>query len=52
MPQMSPMNWLMLFTFFSTLLIIYNIMNYYSPYNKFTYKMTSKLPSKYIFWKW
>nr|UFZ12933.1 ATP synthase F0 subunit 8 [Protohermes cangyuanensis] len=29
MPQMAPINWLMLFILFSMILILFNIMNYY-----------------------
>nr|YP_010827589.1 ATP synthase F0 subunit 8 [Cheddikulama straminea]WFD61185.1 ATP synthase F0 subunit 8 [Cheddikulama straminea] len=52
MPQMMPLNWLMLFTFFSTLLIIFNIMNYYTNYNKSTSKKMPKTTSKTLNWKW
>nr|AIW64896.1 ATP synthase F0 subunit 8 [Ictinogomphus sp. MT-2014] len=30
MPQMAPMSWTFLFLFFTTSLIIFSIMNYYS----------------------
>nr|YP_010022592.1 ATP synthase F0 subunit 8 [Sarcophaga josephi]QOP39440.1 ATP synthase F0 subunit 8 [Sarcophaga josephi] len=30
MPQMAPINWLMLFIIFSIAFIIFNVMNYYS----------------------
>nr|YP_010024738.1 ATP synthase F0 subunit 8 [Pseudothemis zonata]QOQ35033.1 ATP synthase F0 subunit 8 [Pseudothemis zonata] len=29
MPQMAPMSWIMLFIFFSLMLVIINILNYY-----------------------
>nr|ANJ70506.1 ATP synthase F0 subunit 8 [Hygrotus inaequalis] len=29
MPQMAPMNWLMLYMFFSAMFIMFNFMNYY-----------------------
>nr|UFZ13958.1 ATP synthase F0 subunit 8 [Taeniochauliodes natalensis] len=52
MPQMSPMNWLMLFLFFSMMLIMFNIMNYYlinplsMKYSIKNFKMNS------LNWKW
>nr|YP_010598385.1 ATP synthase F0 subunit 8 [Cilnia humeralis]UIX55329.1 ATP synthase F0 subunit 8 [Cilnia humeralis] len=52
MPQMMPLNWLMLFSFFSILLILFNIINYYSPYNKISLKMSKKLTYKTMNWKW
>nr|ASY97875.1 ATP synthase F0 subunit 8 [Miomantis caffra] len=52
MPQMMPLNWLMLFTFFSLLLITFNIINFYSSYNKFYLKPSSKLMIKSLNWKW
>nr|AVN68345.1 ATP synthase F0 subunit 8 [Euphyllodromia sp. Z257] len=52
MPQMMPMSWLMLFIYFSILIIMFNYLNYY---------IQIKYPSKTIFnmklmkvmkWKW
>uniref|UniRef100_UPI0030022DBF ATP synthase F0 subunit 8 n=1 Tax=Chilo infuscatellus TaxID=236790 RepID=UPI0030022DBF len=34
MPQMMPINWIILFLFFITIFIIFNIMNYYIFINK------------------
>nr|YP_009689607.1 ATP synthase F0 subunit 8 [Coquillettidia chrysonotum]QEE94284.1 ATP synthase F0 subunit 8 [Coquillettidia chrysonotum] len=34
MPQMAPINWLILFIIFSTTLIIFNIKNYYCNFYK------------------
>nr|AND96344.1 ATP synthase F0 subunit 8 [Heteronitis castelnaui] len=51
MPQMAPMNWLMLFIYFSMIFMIFNIKNYYS----FNYKIkiTKFLKkSNFINWKW
>nr|YP_009827449.1 ATP synthase F0 subunit 8 [Paulhutchinsonia pilosicollis]QIV24526.1 ATP synthase F0 subunit 8 [Paulhutchinsonia pilosicollis] len=51
MPQMAPLYWLTLFTFFSMTFLLFNSMNYFL----FTYNIkkpstkTSKLPLK---WKW
>nr|YP_001542719.1 ATP synthase F0 subunit 8 [Anabrus simplex]ABM89639.1 ATP synthase F0 subunit 8 [Anabrus simplex] len=53
MPQMMPMNWLILFFMFSSTLILFAIMNYYI----FLYNIpspTSKpsLTSNSMNWKW
>nr|YP_002860161.1 ATP synthase F0 subunit 8 [Davidius lunatus]ACB48043.1 ATP synthase F0 subunit 8 [Davidius lunatus] len=29
MPQMAPLSWLLLFMFFTTMMILFNVMNYY-----------------------
>nr|QNJ33253.1 ATP synthase F0 subunit 8 [Elaptus prionoides] len=51
MPQMAPLNWLMLFILFTLVFLIFNSMNYFLfiyPVKKFTTKK-----SKPIFnWKW
>nr|ARH54718.1 ATP synthase F0 subunit 8 [Trachys troglodytiformis] len=52
MPQMAPLNWLMLFLIFSAILITFLVMNYYSstinpPVDSFNKKML-KQPN----WKW
>nr|UFZ13807.1 ATP synthase F0 subunit 8 [Neochauliodes bachmanus] len=52
MPQMAPLNWLILFIFFTILFIMFNIMNY------FMTSPTPKLSSSYnlknypLTWKW
>nr|AXS65453.1 ATP synthase F0 subunit 8 [Cucujoidea sp. 30 KM-2017] len=51
MPQMAPLNWLMLFFYFLTIFITFNVMNYFS----FIYKIKkSSFKSKKISynWKW
>nr|AND96214.1 ATP synthase F0 subunit 8 [Onthophagus cf. jeannelianus] len=51
MPQMAPINWLMLLIYFSFLFMIFNVMNYYSfNYNikLFTFKKKNNL----LNWKW
>nr|QWB85641.1 ATP synthase F0 subunit 8 [Tragosoma depsarium] len=51
MPQMAPLNWLTLFVYFSFILIIFNVMNFFS----FNYSIEkSKLfKVKSLFnWKW
>nr|QNG56200.1 ATP synthase F0 subunit 8 [Pediacus taiwanensis] len=51
MPQMAPLNWLMLFFFFSFIFIMFNSLNYFS----FKYKIKKihsiKKPMN-INWKW
>nr|YP_009995314.1 ATP synthase F0 subunit 8 [Ochthebius atriceps]QNP09717.1 ATP synthase F0 subunit 8 [Ochthebius atriceps] len=51
MPQMAPMNWIMLFLMFTMIFLIFNSLNYFSfkylPLNKsFTNKMNK------LNWKW
>nr|AML26759.1 ATP synthase F0 subunit 8 [Scarabaeidae sp. BMNH 1274750] len=51
MPQMAPLNWLMLFIFFCSIFMIFNIMNYFM----FNYKIKTTLTKKtknLINWKW
>uniref|UniRef100_UPI003002517D ATP synthase F0 subunit 8 n=1 Tax=Astyliasula major TaxID=2908877 RepID=UPI003002517D len=52
MPQMMPLNWLMLFMFFSILMILFNIMNYYIFINKNPSKIKPKMFMKIMTWKW
>nr|QXF68507.1 ATP synthase F0 subunit 8 [Pseudovates peruviana] len=52
MPQMMPLNWLMLFTFFSIMLILFNVMNYYIPFKKASNLSTFKMINKILSWKW
>nr|QXF68533.1 ATP synthase F0 subunit 8 [Yersinia mexicana] len=53
MPQMMPLNWMTLFIYFSTLLILFNIMNYYTTINKSaSIKKSSKTTLKPLYWKW
>nr|AML26467.1 ATP synthase F0 subunit 8 [Staphylinidae sp. BMNH 1274657] len=51
MPQMAPMNWLMLFIMFVMVFMIFNALNYfcflYTPKSTKTQKKTSQ-----INWKW
>nr|QIV24617.1 ATP synthase F0 subunit 8 [Papunya picta] len=51
MPQMAPINWLVLFVYFSLTLLIFTTLNYYS----FSYQSKSlgEKPSKPVIkWKW
>nr|YP_009164770.1 ATP synthase F0 subunit 8 [Nevromus exterior]AKA94248.1 ATP synthase F0 subunit 8 [Nevromus exterior] len=52
MPQMAPINWLLLFIIFSITLIIFNMMNYfiYMPSSPTSENMNFK--KSYLNWKW
>nr|YP_009327168.1 ATP synthase F0 subunit 8 [Orthetrum sabina]ANX09992.1 ATP synthase F0 subunit 8 [Orthetrum sabina] len=53
MPQMAPMSWLMLFMFFSAMLLMINMLNYYLYSPKMNIKKESKEMSfKPSNWKW
>nr|YP_010321741.1 ATP synthase F0 subunit 8 [Asiagomphus coreanus]UKO32835.1 ATP synthase F0 subunit 8 [Asiagomphus coreanus] len=53
MPQMAPMSWLLLFLFFTMMLIMFNTMNYYLFIPKIESRKTSAT-SKILnmSWKW
>nr|UOU85360.1 ATP synthase F0 subunit 8 [Nephrotoma flavescens] len=53
MPQMSPINWLLLFIIFSIILIIFNTLNYFSflPLTPKIYSTTKKIYAP-LNWKW
>nr|ARH54876.1 ATP synthase F0 subunit 8 [Brachypterolus vestitus] len=51
MPQMAPLNWLILFIYFTIVFLMFNSVNYFS----FLYKPKTKTPSKNKIkfnWKW
>nr|YP_010598411.1 ATP synthase F0 subunit 8 [Deroplatys truncata]UIX55355.1 ATP synthase F0 subunit 8 [Deroplatys truncata] len=51
MPQMMPLNWLILFYIFSTSLIFFNVMNFFM----FSHKIpltSNKILLKTLIWKW
>nr|AML26236.1 ATP synthase F0 subunit 8 [Scydmaeninae sp. BMNH 1274313] len=50
LPQMSPMNWFILFMYFSILFTYFMIMNYYLM--KFSIKNNKMIKSNLINWKW
>nr|YP_009861957.1 ATP synthase F0 subunit 8 [Hierodula membranacea]ALG66341.1 ATP synthase F0 subunit 8 [Hierodula membranacea] len=52
MPQMMPLNWFMLFSLFSMLLILFNVMNFFTSYNKTSSLSTTKKLMKTLVWKW
>nr|AXS66163.1 ATP synthase F0 subunit 8 [Cerambycidae sp. 9 KM-2017] len=51
MPQMAPLNWLILFIFFLSIFFLFNIMNYYIINLTPEKKITSKIKTS-INWKW
>nr|WLG71237.1 ATP synthase F0 subunit 8 [Rhithrodytes pantaleonii] len=52
MPQMAPMNWLILYILFSMIFLIFNFMNYYSfLISKKTNKKNFYM-KKMLNWKW
>nr|ARO34934.1 ATP synthase F0 subunit 8 [Pachycephus cruentatus] len=56
MPQMSPLSWAILFSFFTLIYLIYTVMVYFFFLPKKTkkYKYLPNLPkkTKYMPWKW
>nr|ALO76098.1 ATP synthase F0 subunit 8 [Amphiops globus] len=51
MPQMAPMNWILLFVMFCLTFMLFNSMNYFS----FKYEVKTSKPSKiktFMNWKW
>nr|QNG56187.1 ATP synthase F0 subunit 8 [Pediacus ater] len=51
MPQMAPLNWIILFFYFSMIFIMFNSLNYFS----FKYKIKKSNPlttSINYIWKW
>nr|YP_009327142.1 ATP synthase F0 subunit 8 [Orthetrum glaucum]ANX09966.1 ATP synthase F0 subunit 8 [Orthetrum glaucum] len=53
MPQMAPMSWILLFMFFSCMLLMINMLNYYLFNQKFSITNESKNISLKIHnWKW
>nr|ANJ70260.1 ATP synthase F0 subunit 8 [Hydroporus discretus] len=52
MPQMAPMNWLILYIFFSLTFIMFNFLNYYLFLINKKNNNTNKLLKKSFNWKW
>nr|ALO76851.1 ATP synthase F0 subunit 8 [Timarcha goettingensis] len=51
MPQMMPLNWLILFIYFIMVFLMFNILNFYSFIYKI--KLSDNLKNKIKFnWKW
>nr|YP_010166676.1 ATP synthase F0 subunit 8 [Mystonectes coelamboides]QRV62767.1 ATP synthase F0 subunit 8 [Mystonectes coelamboides] len=52
MPQMAPMNWLILYMFFSAIFILFNFLNYYMFLINNKNNTLNKLNMKTMYWKW
>nr|AST10236.1 ATP synthase F0 subunit 8 [Italochrysa insignis] len=52
MPQMSPLNWLLLFIYFIMILILISIINYYITIYNPTLFLKNKFSQKSLYWKW
>nr|YP_009995379.1 ATP synthase F0 subunit 8 [Ochthebius hasegawai]QNP09795.1 ATP synthase F0 subunit 8 [Ochthebius hasegawai] len=53
MPQMAPMNWMMLFLMFTIIFLVFNSLNYFS--FKYMNKNTNNkfnLKKNFLNWKW
>nr|ALO70993.1 ATP synthase F0 subunit 8 [Pselaphinae sp. 3 EF-2015] len=51
MPQMSPMNWILLYLFFSFIFIMFNFLNYYYMIYNIKFNKNYKIMNK-LNWKW
>nr|AOY39801.1 ATP synthase F0 subunit 8 [Phloeotribus sp. BMNH 1047247] len=51
MPQMAPMNWILLIFYFIILMLMFILMNFYS-FNYTPKKMKIKTSFKNLIWKW
>nr|URX54529.1 ATP synthase F0 subunit 8 [Incisitermes snyderi] len=52
MPQMMPLSWLMLFLTFSTTLILFSTMNYYTTTSKTKTSVKTEVLTTNMNWKW
>nr|YP_009750085.1 ATP synthase F0 subunit 8 [Eudarcia gwangneungensis]QIJ46444.1 ATP synthase F0 subunit 8 [Eudarcia gwangneungensis] len=52
MPQMMPINWILLLMFFISCFILFNIVNYYIFYKKINFFNKKIFKFKIFFWKW
>nr|URX53424.1 ATP synthase F0 subunit 8 [Rugitermes unicolor] len=52
MPQMMPLSWLILFTMFSSTLMLFAVMNYYNNIPKTTISSKKVIINKVTTWKW
>nr|AVE15509.1 ATP synthase F0 subunit 8 [Parablepharis kuhlii asiatica] len=52
MPQMMPLNWLMLFMLFSSVLLMFNVLNFYMNINMKSHLINKKKQTKTFNWKW
>nr|AIY61597.1 ATP synthase F0 subunit 8 [Dolichorhinotermes longilabius] len=52
MPQMMPMEWMMLYTFFLSTFLMFNILNYYMNTKTGEKKMKKIINQTSLNWKW
>nr|UFZ13762.1 ATP synthase F0 subunit 8 [Acanthacorydalis asiatica] len=52
MPQMAPINWLILFFLFSIIMIMFNIMNYFIYSAPLPKSLSTNLKFNSLTWKW
>nr|UQJ75069.1 ATP synthase F0 subunit 8 [Procryptotermes hesperus] len=52
MPQMMPMSWLSLFIMFSSTLILFATLSYFTLVTKTKTSWGKKIPTKTLNWKW
>nr|YP_009691999.1 ATP synthase F0 subunit 8 [Paradyschiria parvula]QEG77634.1 ATP synthase F0 subunit 8 [Paradyschiria parvula] len=52
MPQMSPLNWMILFIYFSILLFLFSLLTYFSFIPKMPKKLNKQIFPKSFNWKW
>nr|UFZ12816.1 ATP synthase F0 subunit 8 [Acanthacorydalis sinensis] len=52
MPQMAPINWLILFLLFSIIMIMFNIMNYFIYSASLPKESITNLKLNSLIWKW
>nr|UOU84944.1 ATP synthase F0 subunit 8 [Platypalpus candicans] len=52
MPQMSPLNWLMLFIMFTIIFIMFCMLNYYSFLQQSHYQSQKTINKSSMNWKW
>nr|YP_010464330.1 ATP synthase F0 subunit 8 [Opatrum subaratum]UUL71707.1 ATP synthase F0 subunit 8 [Opatrum subaratum] len=52
MPQMAPLNWLSLMILFVTILILFNILNFYSYESNKSESLQKQIKTPSTNWKW
>nr|YP_009441711.1 ATP synthase F0 subunit 8 [Amphizoa insolens]AOY39243.1 ATP synthase F0 subunit 8 [Amphizoa insolens] len=52
MPQMAPMNWLILFFLFIMIFLLFNFLNYFKFMIKNNNNLNKKFSIKNLNWKW
>nr|AVN67712.1 ATP synthase F0 subunit 8 [Eurycotis decipiens] len=52
MPQMMPLSWFLLFLIFSTMFMLFNLMNYFSHIPMMNFMEKKMINIKIMNWKW